>query len=50
VTLSTSSILDGLSQQQARVVQKTAGHVLVVAGPGSGKTLTMVRRIAFLVS
>ncbi|HUI44593.1 MAG TPA: UvrD-helicase domain-containing protein [Nitrospirota bacterium] len=42
-------IFDGLNEAQKAAVTTTAGPVLVVAGPGTGKTLTMVRRIAYLV-
>lgn len=45
-----SGILDGLNGSQRRVVTATGRHLLVVAGPGTGKTLTIVRRIAYLLA
>ncbi len=42
-------ILDGLSAAQREAVTARERAVLVVAGPGSGKTLTVVRRITHLV-
>ncbi len=44
-----SSILDGLNDRQKLAVTTTDGPLLVVAGPGTGKTLTIVRRIAWLI-
>lgn len=45
-----SHIRDGLNEEQ--LASATAGDspLLIVAGPGTGKTLTIVRRTAFLVS
>src|SRR5271157_3260048 len=48
-TLSMSLILDGLNESQREAVTAPARHLLVVAGPGTGKTLTIVRRIAYLL-
>jgi DNA helicase-2/ATP-dependent DNA helicase PcrA len=45
-----SEILKDLNKSQQEAVTATEGPVLVVAGPGTGKTLTMVRRIAFLIA
>jgi superfamily I DNA/RNA helicase len=41
--------LKGLNQAQREAVLTTDRHLLVVAGPGTGKTLTIVRRIAHLI-
>ncbi len=47
--LNDADILDRLNEAQMRAVVTTEGPLLIVAGPGTGKTLTMVRRIAHLV-
>jgi DNA helicase II / ATP-dependent DNA helicase PcrA len=48
--LSIDAVFAGLSQEQKAIVSHRAGHALVSAVAGSGKTLTLIRRILFLLS
>jgi len=42
-------VLDPLNNAQREAVLHTGGHLLVVAGPGTGKTLTLTHRMAYLI-
>ena len=43
------TILSGLSDRQIEAVTHTDGPLLLIAGPGSGKTRVMAHRLAYLV-
>jgi len=42
-------MLRDLNEKQKEAVQKTEGPVLIIAGPGSGKTKTLTHRIVYLI-
>lgn len=44
------SILSGLNEQQKNAVLHKDGALLVIAGPGSGKTTILTRRISYLLT
>ena len=44
------ALLQGLTPEQAQAVQHGPGPLLLIAGPGAGKTKTLIHRIARLLA
>ena len=44
------ALLDGLTTEQAHAVIYGSGPLLIIAGPGAGKTRTLIHRIAWLLT
>jgi DNA helicase-2/ATP-dependent DNA helicase PcrA len=49
MSLPSYQIFDGLNEFQESAVKNIDTPLLVVAGPGTGKTLTIARRIVYLI-
>ena len=45
-----AALLQGLTAEQAHAVTYGSGPLLIIAGPGAGKTRTLIHRIAWLLT
>jgi DNA helicase-2/ATP-dependent DNA helicase PcrA len=45
-----AALLQGLTTEQAHAVTYSGGPLLIIAGPGAGKTRTLIHRIAWLLT
>lgn len=50
MTVSSASLRSRANQDQLEAILATDGPVLIIAGPGSGKTFTLVERIVYLIT
>jgi ATP-dependent DNA helicase UvrD/PcrA len=50
VLVNATSLLDALDPDQRAAAEVTAGPLLIVAGPGTGKTRTLTHRLAALIT
>lgn len=50
MTSSTAALQSKANPQQLEAILATDGPVLIIAGPGSGKTFTLVERIIYLIT
>ena len=44
-----TSLLDNLNEEQKKAVSDTRGPLLIVAGAGTGKTMVITKKIAWLI-
>lgn len=49
-TLSPNTFSTGANEHQLSAILTTDGPLLIIAGPGSGKTFTLVERIVYLIT
>ena len=47
--MTNAELLVGLNDAQREAVSAPPGPTLVIAGPGSGKTAVLTRRVAYLI-
>ena len=50
MTSSAVALQSKANPQQLEAILATDGPVLIIAGPGSGKTFTLVERIVYLIT
>jgi DNA helicase-2/ATP-dependent DNA helicase PcrA len=49
ISIENKEILSGLDEYQLSAVKNTTNQLLIIAGPGSGKTTVLTKRIAYMV-